>query len=95
MDDSISRQAAIEEAEAVIRINGYSNIALVAETNRLIGRLMRLPAAKVFHGKWEEKWQPIFKAELPCCSVCNNLSVFRWSYCPNCGAKMDEGSQNE
>lgn len=58
-----------------------------------------LPAAdvqKVKHGRWITKGQDIF------CSVCGEESAYTWcgaskfsSYCPNCGAKMDEVEANE
>jgi len=47
----------------------------------------------VRHGKWEKKWHSVFKGDLPCCSVCHSFNAFRWDYCPNCGARMDEGSK--
>ena len=47
------------------------------------------------HAVWEKKWHPLYKTELPCCPICNLFSVMRWSFCPNCGADMREGSANE
>ena len=46
MDDLISRQAAIDALEERLQANGYSNVALVSELNRIIGYLMRLPSAQ-------------------------------------------------
>ena len=40
------------------------------------------------HGEWVDKWHTLWKEELPMCSVCNNISVFKSNYCPNCGADM-------
>lgn len=42
------------------------------------------------HGTWIDKWHTLWKAELPMCSVCNNISFLKSNYCPNCGARMDE-----
>jgi hypothetical protein len=45
--------------------------------------------APVRHGHWE-----VIDAEEPRrygCSECKRLSWHRENYCPNCGAKMDEG----
>ena len=42
--DLIDRQAAIDVLEERLQANGYSNVALVAELNRSIGFLMRLPS---------------------------------------------------
>ena len=41
-------------------------------------------------GKWEKRWHSVFKEEIPCCSVCNNFMAFRWKFCPNCGAEMED-----
>lgn len=46
MDDCISRQAAIDVLEERLKANGYSNVALVSELNRIIGYLMRLPSTR-------------------------------------------------
>lgn len=40
------------------------------------------------HGTWVDKWHTLWKQELPICSVCNNFSIFKSDYCPNCGADM-------
>lgn len=47
----------------------------------------------VRHGKWEETDDPMFRA----CSVCGYLE---WrglwnNYCPECGTKMDGGTDEE
>jgi hypothetical protein len=45
--------------------------------------------APVRHGHWE-----VIDAEEPRrygCSECKRLSWYMENYCPNCGAKMDEG----
>lgn len=43
----------------------------------------------VKHGRWEARWNTLFKAYLPCCSVCSKSAVYTFDYCPNCGALMD------
>ena len=45
-------------------------------------------------GEWVDKWHTLWKEELPVCSVCNNISVFKSNYCPNCGSRMDERSED-
>ena len=50
--------------------------------------------APVRHGRWiwRNKWEPLeCKYE---CSICHDGSDLESKYCPNCGAKMDEGNQN-
>ena len=56
MNDLIDRQAAIDELEGRIKVNGYSNVALVSELNRCIGYIMRLPSAQP-----EPQWIPCSK----------------------------------
>ena len=56
--------------------------------------LEAVPAADVVevqHGEWiNERWEGLssFSAE---CSLCGKrtLAYFHYSYCPNCGAKME------
>lgn len=51
----------------------------------------------VRHGRWERvlpsksaaKWSSKVS-----CSICHNVGYERFKYCPNCGAKMDGGSDN-
>ena len=44
--DCIDRRAAIDEIEERKNANGYSNVALISELNRLEGYIMRLPSAQ-------------------------------------------------
>ena len=55
-------------------------------------------AVGVAHGRWERTEQYGFL----CCSKCKDVYVEdewitdgKWGYCPNCGAKMDGGNDNE
>lgn len=38
----------------------------------------------VKHGQWTGEWDYI-------CSVCNESFEYMTNYCPNCGAKMENG----
>ena len=54
----------------------------------------------VVHGRWEYSPQTINTYGQLRCSICNwwtlDLSVdHSYSYCPNCGAKMDGGADDE
>ena len=57
----------------------------------------RLPAADVapvVHGKWGDNG--IAGSILVKCSVCGfDCGANSFSYCPNCGAKMDGGNEGE
>ena len=62
--------------------------------------LDQVPAADVIpviHGQWKWDTQDIY-----CCTNCNEkihvkevMGIPDWKYCPSCGAKMDEGDDNE
>ena len=100
MSDLISRQAAIEAMELLIKdlrkdavdiMNfGHNYNHGVADA---IATLKHLPSAER-RGRW------IYKSELysycgrpfypKICSVCNGVFEYTTNYCPNCGAKMDE-----
>lgn len=50
------------------------------------------PPAPIVHGRWIKA-----KGLTPCCSVCGGCiePKYDYSFCPNCGAKMDGGARNE
>ena len=71
----------------------------------------RFPAADVVevrHGKWVETQEPLGWRDVNCaeCSVCHESWIidedssiddyeYMWHYCPNCGAKMDGGKNDD
>lgn len=59
--------------------------------------IRKLPAADVapvVHGKWGDNG--IAGSMLVKCSVCGfDCGAYSFSYCPNCGAKMDGGNEGE
>lgn len=101
MNDLISRRAAIKAIDDLPNCyNGYSD---TYDKAYIIGVLEELPTIDpVKHGKW------IDDKGLYRCSVCNNLWTTWWAvvvpeermykemkYCPNCGAKMDGGEDEQ
>lgn len=58
-----------------------------------------IPAADVApvrHGRWIEQEKYTFGVMYDC-SICGNRILdtgHSWNYCPNCGARMDGGSEN-
>lgn len=89
MDDTISRQAAIDalkRAEALTRAFGYHNV---------IDTIRELPTAEK-KGKWVLTDYP--DEQTYKCSVCNEIWTFIVGtpvdngafFCPNCGARMEE-----
>ena len=85
MDDLISRQAAIDVADAVWSVTGDKNVAKVWD------QIKDLPSAKPERkkGKWINRSLNILYPEWAryTCSVCGEHSN-RYDYCPNCGADM-------
>lgn len=45
--------------------------------------------AEVKHGEWKAS---VMGTGAPHCSLCNGATPLRYTYCPHCGAKMDERS---
>ena len=86
------------EREAAIRVvNGQSSLTMTRSS--LIDSIGKLPAADVapvVHGRWVPTKAP-FMNECKDCSVCGYRTVWghRYNYCPNCGAKMDGGDNDE
>ena len=106
----ISRKAAIayirEQSEecqkAFEELGGESGIYADAY-NDLAEDFHSIPAADVapvVHGRWEYDLPTINTYGQLRCSICNWWTLdpsvdSSYSYCPNCGAKMDGGDNNE
>ena len=58
-------------------------------------------AVEVVHGRWIEKVDMVESYLADCtevfyeCSVCECANIGESPYCPNCGAKMDGGNEDE
>lgn len=60
--------------------------------------LREVPTAPVVHGAWSlesDEEMPDFMFKLVICSACGEKANHTYNYCPNCGAKMDGGRNNE
>lgn len=103
MDDLISRKALLEKAWEADTQCGYVQVVDVGD----IEDAPAVDAAPVVHGEWigyetssyngndeygEPRWIPkkFFR-----CSVCRKGTAVRHNFCPNCGAKMDGGNDND
>lgn len=71
-----------------------------AEIEAMLENLPTADVAPVVHGEWYqcfEDWRQ--QQEGNKCSVCGfeyyGTGMLRFRYCPNCGAKMDGGGDNE
>lgn len=93
MDDLISRQAALLPYAEL-----YDDDVISVRTIR--DNIKYLPTVQPEQnvGRWIKRNNPdlgICMQELKMCSVCGRMFCARynpyWSYCGNCGAKMEEG----
>ena len=97
MDDLISRKALIEKAWGADTQCGYVQVVDVGD----IEDAPVVDAAPVVHGRWGEYESfPLTPSMNGCpCSVCKThfspSSIILMKYCPNCGAKMDGGNDND
>ena len=97
MDDLISRKALLEKAWEADTQCGYVQVVDVGD----IEDAPAVDAAPVMHGRWGEYESfPLTPSMNGCpCSVCKThfspSSIILMKYCPNCGAKMDGGNDND
>ena len=97
MDDLISRKALLEKAWEADTQCGYVQVVDVGD----IEDAPVVDAAPVVHGRWGEYESfPLTPSLNGCpCSVCKThfspSSIIVMKYCPNCGAKMDGGNDDE
>lgn len=66
------------------------------EIIKIIESQPKVDAEPVRHGRWIERTEPISWCEDDVdvfyeCSLCKCVEPGKSNYCPNCGAKMDEG----
>ena len=99
MSDLISRQAAIDaicEHGTELERRGITVLSVANHKQVTVDLLENLPSAER-HGKWiDPEDSTCYK-----CSVCGEYATQEyglteplfWHYCPNCGAKMDEGTE--
>lgn len=57
------------------------------EILKMIDEQPTIEAEPVVHGKWDRLGD---RFTTYICSACENMASFRFDYCPNCGARMDE-----
>ena len=86
----------IEKNVAIARLTALeidNPCATMTDAKRQIADTRPADVATVVHGRWCNNGIP--ESILCGCSVCGftcGASIF--SYCPNCGAKMDGGAEN-
>lgn len=102
MDDLISRKALMSRFEKWQRDCEEDNDMETAEAfEDCVCALQDAPAvdaAPVVHGRWISylDGEHLMPERYYKCSVCSDRGYrFRRNYCPNCGAKMDGGNDND
>ena len=89
-DEYILRSIAIAKLTALEVTDPF---ATIADAKRVLADMAAADDAKVGHGKWGDNG--IAGSMLVKCSVCGlDCGANSFSYCPNCGAKMDGGKDN-
>lgn len=104
MDDYIRREDALFALRKAER--GGSMTALT-RLERAYAEIREMPAAdvaEVVHGEWlrsDDDWNSLTTIQ---CSLCSeewcfetddDVSLLNYKYCPNCGARMDGGKDDE
>ena len=98
MSDLIDRKEAVDSVknEMLSWLEGDSH-----DYRKVVDAIMDLPtvdAEPVIHGKWLTAYGEHIsfgvRPHVSFCSECNEVTAFKYIYCPNCGARMD-GTQRK
>lgn len=96
MTDYISREAALLSMTPIVKRASERNRNILSAVKQCVEAINWCPAADVAplrHGRWKKSYadneafgvRPFFLY----CSECHKATVHQYTYCPNCGARMD------
>ena len=99
----IDANALIDEWNTLIKkMHKDSDGAYPVDFAIVISAVSKAPtvdAVEVVHGRWEPRTDVFGFVR---CSACHDCNIYddwadgkKWSYCPNCGAKMDGGNGDD
>lgn len=96
MAEYIDREALLQDIKKLDRVRNILSPVQHFLDVEVFSCINQSPAAdveEVKHGRWIEK---IGRAMCSVCAdECWSYSAMEYNYCPNCGAKMDGGKENE
>ena len=107
MTDYIKRTDAVKIAEKYGLANGSvlgRHTGLADCIARDISELPAADVAEVVHGEWlrsDDDWNSLTTIQCSCCGeewcfeTDDDVSLLNYKYCPNCGARMDGGKDDE
>ena len=83
-----------EYIERDAALMGVMRASCLANTVQVLKDIPAADVVEVVHGRWVEVHRTPFGSSAYRCSVCEGYMPFYngYNYCPNCGAKMDGGN---
>ena len=97
MDDLISRKALDREMSMQLVHAGFKSYSdagqMYLKAKQIVRSAPAIDAAPVVRGEWIELHEENGH-EVGTCSHCRHVRIVD-NYCPNCGAKMDGGNDND
>lgn len=94
MTDYISRESALKRLKDGFHCTGYGRLSEM-DVEHEVSSIPAADVAPVVHGRWIER--PYLLGTTRYCSRCGEnygMPHAVYNFCPNCGAKMDGGTQD-
>ena len=100
MEDLIKREDAIDEIRKESQELHSMNVIPLATVGAMVDAIVRVPAVEPKQGEWiyvtVEEWRKTGRDYGHHCSECDEINESgKSNYCPNCGAKMSKGTDND